>query len=93
MTEVQQERKMSGEKTRPTERAMRAAVEMEIHAACSTTTLSKGHEIDRHFPGYDDMLAALQAVRARFQHLRLGPDEDAVIDRVDAAIAKAEDRK
>jgi len=39
-----------------------------------------------------DMLAALISVRARFQHLRLGPDESAVLDRVQTAIAKAEAR-
>jgi hypothetical protein len=36
-----------------------------------------------------DMLGALKSVRARFQHLRLGPDEEMVLNRVSAAIAKA----
>lgn len=45
-----------------TERAMRCAVEMEIHAACSTTTRVKAIEIDNQFPGYDDMLAALKGL-------------------------------
>ena len=36
-----------------------------------------------------EMLAALVAVRARFQHYRHGPDEDMVMDRVFAAIANA----
>lgn len=36
-----------------------------------------------------ELLAALKNVRARFQHLRLGPDEETVLDRADAAIAKA----
>ncbi len=37
----------------------------------------------------DDMLAALVAVRARFQNLRLTADHETVLDRVDAAISKA----
>ena len=36
-----------------------------------------------------ELLAALIAVRARFQHFRRGPDEEMVMDRVSAAIAKA----
>ena len=36
-----------------------------------------------------ELLAALIAVRARFQHYRHGPDEEMVMDRVSAAIAKA----
>lgn len=51
-------------KTRPSERAMRAAVEMEIHAAISSTTLSKAEELDKAFPAYDDMLAALKSLVA-----------------------------
>lgn len=37
----------------------------------------------------DDMLGALIAVRARFQGYNHGPDEQMVMDRVNAAIAKA----
>ena len=37
-----------------------------------------------------DMLAALKQVRARCQGLRLGLDEELALDRVEAAIARAE---
>lgn len=47
---------------RPSERAMKAAVEMEIHAACSTTTVGKGAALDKAFPAYDEILAALKAL-------------------------------
>lgn len=49
----------ASQKNAPTERAMKCAVAMEIHAAISTQTVAKGREIDLHFPGYDDLLAAL----------------------------------
>ncbi len=35
---------------RPSSRAMKAAVMMEIHASLSTQTVAKGREIDKHFP-------------------------------------------
>ena len=44
--------------SRPTERAMKAAVEMEMHAAVGTTTLAKGETLDKCFPAYDDLLVA-----------------------------------
>ena len=79
---------------RPTERAMRCAVEMEIHAACSTMTIAKGHAIDKHFPGYDDMLAALKSLadtlRSYLAHM--DADDIAELEAARAAIARAEGR-
>lgn len=48
------------------------------------------HEADaRLIAAAPDMLGALIAVRARFQGYNHGPDEQMVMDRVIAAIAKA----
>lgn len=44
--------------TNPSKRAIHAAVDMEVHAACATTTLSKAEALDRHFPDYDDLIEA-----------------------------------
>lgn len=48
--------------SRPTERAMKAAVEMEIHATIGTRTVAKGETLDKWFPAYDDLLDACQKV-------------------------------
>ncbi len=48
--------------SRPTERAMKAAVEMEMHAVVGTTTVAKGETLDKCFPAYDDLLEALTAI-------------------------------
>lgn len=40
-----------------------------------------------------DLLSALINVRARFQHYRHGPDEEMVMNRVDAAIKKAQNKE
>lgn len=53
---------------RPSDRAMKAAVEMEIHAACETTTLGKGLALDQAFPAYDDMLQALKDAQEVLVH-------------------------
>lgn len=78
------------------ERAMKAAVDMEIHAACSTTTVGKALALDRHFPAYDEMLAALKATLADFAawcEIRGGAGTyQPAMDRVQAAISKAEGR-
>lgn len=44
--------------SRPTERALKAAIEMEIHAAVGTRTVDKGAKLDKCFPAYDDLLEA-----------------------------------
>ncbi|MDH1268950.1 hypothetical protein N5C81_15095 [Rhizobium pusense] len=44
--------------SRPTERAMKAAVEMEMHAAVGTRTVDKGATLDKCFPAYDGLLDA-----------------------------------
>ncbi len=49
-------------KPRPPQRAMAAAVEMEIHCAIGSKTIDKAHDIDDRFPAYDEMLAALREV-------------------------------
>lgn len=46
----------------PTQRAMKAAVDMEVHAAISTRTDAKAKALDEHFPGYDAMVAALDRI-------------------------------
>lgn len=46
-------------RNKPTERAFKAAVNMEVHAACSTRTDEKAAALDEHFPAYDDLLTAL----------------------------------
>jgi hypothetical protein len=81
---------MASETTaRPTDRAMKAAVEMEIHAACSTMTIAKGAALDEAFPAYDDMLAALRLgveyddLLLRFKGPRILYDGD--VKEVDAA--------
>jgi hypothetical protein len=48
----------------PSERAMKAAVEMEVHAVLSTTTAAKARELDDAFPAYDSALAALRGIAA-----------------------------
>ncbi|MBZ9807643.1 hypothetical protein [Mesorhizobium sp. ESP-6-2] len=46
----------------PTERAMKCAIEMELHAACSSQTIAKAQAIDDLFPAYDDILSALESI-------------------------------
>lgn len=46
----------------PSQRAMRAAVDMEMHAACSTTTKAKAEALDAIFPEYDNMLLSLKVL-------------------------------
>lgn len=91
------------EHVEPSRRAFEAAISMEIHAACSTQTVGKARELDRHFPAYDDMLAAGAAVLdyATLPEILANNDrhEDTVfairigdLRRLNAAIAKAEGR-
>jgi hypothetical protein len=47
---------------------MKAAVSMEIHAACSTSTLGKGIELDKAFPAYDEVLKALEPFALVAEH-------------------------
>ena len=51
---------------RPSDRAMKAAVNMEAHAALSTRTDAKAAALDDHFPGYDEMLEALKRLVANY---------------------------
>jgi hypothetical protein len=44
-------------------------------------------EVERLTAENEQMRGTLIQVRARFQHLRLGPDENLILDRVDAALA------
>lgn len=53
--------------SRPTERAMKAAVEMEMHAAVGTTTVAKGETLDKCFPAYDDLLRSLRSILAFYE--------------------------
>lgn len=81
------------EETRPTERAMKAAVEMEIHAAVSSSTLAKGAAIDKYFSGYDDLLAALKRIvehQAAYIDELPGAFGVGDLEAARAAIAKAE---
>jgi len=64
---------------RPSERAMKAAVEMEVHAVCSTTTVGKGAALDKAFPAYDELLEALRAI------VDTHYDEDNIIDLTSAS--------
>ena len=73
----------------PSERAMKAAVSMEIHSACSTSTLGKGRALDESFPAYDDLLEALEACAEDDGFLGLTFETR---ERISAAIAKAEGR-
>lgn len=94
---------MSGE-TKLTERAMRAAVCMEVQSAVSTRTDAKAKALDEYFPGYDDMLAALRrAERFIDNGIELGfirmpdvgtpdPAHD-TLTAIRAAISKAEGRQ
>lgn len=82
-----------------TERAMKAAVEMEIHAALSTTTAAKGEELDKYFPAHDEMLIALRECRdlaTLAKSLTANGSDDEYIRAVSALIeitlAKAEGR-
>lgn len=45
--------------SRPTDRAMKCAVMMEVHCALSTQTIGKAKDIDQSFPAYDDVIEAL----------------------------------
>ncbi len=47
---------------RPTDRAMKAAVEMEMHATVGTRTIDKGAMLDKHFPAYDELLEAMKGI-------------------------------
>ncbi|MEK1908204.1 MAG: hypothetical protein AAAB13_20720 [Pseudomonas sp.] len=78
----------------PSERAMKAAVEMELHAACGTMTIAKGRAIDAVFPAYDDVLNALITALPYVEEAE--PDQAyakgavrKVIDQMRAAISKA----
>lgn len=46
----------------PSERAMVAAVQMEIHCTLSTKTVDKGLALDNRFPAYDELLSALKHI-------------------------------
>jgi hypothetical protein len=63
------------------------------HAALA---LARGEERQPDSPravnAHDEMLAALIAVRGRFQNSRFGPDESAVLDRVNAAIEAGKEK-
>lgn len=72
---------------RPTERAMKAAVEMEMHAAVGTRTVDKGATLDKCFPAYDELLAALQEVAGNGDGT--GRNPQLMVDAAIAAIAKA----
>lgn len=67
---------------------MKAAVEMEMHAAVGTRTVDKGTTLDKCFPAYDELLVALKKAVAQLE--RMGSDglSSGAID----AIAKAEGR-
>jgi hypothetical protein len=54
------------EAAKPTERAMRAAVNLEVQEPWLKYTEHTAEELDKSFPAYDDMLAALQALAAKF---------------------------
>lgn len=56
----------TGKTTEPSERAMKAAVVMEVHAACSTTTRAKALALDELFPGHDALLKALADLCAAY---------------------------
>lgn len=84
--------------SRPTERAMKAAVEMEMHAAVGTKTVAKGETLDKCFPAYDELLIeAKRAAEVMERHIwpkpDVGPDHPySVLQALQTAIAKAEGR-
>ncbi|NTA79926.1 hypothetical protein G6L13_05430 [Agrobacterium tumefaciens] len=80
--------------SRPTERAMKAAVEMEMHAAVGTRTVDKGATLDKCFPAYDDLLEAtketLRLFRYNVEDAADAADFAADVEiKLEAAIAKA----
>lgn len=48
-------------------RAMKAAVDMEVHAACSTTTKGKAEALEAHFPAYDKLLSLARDYRGAIE--------------------------
>lgn len=90
---------LAGREDYPSERASRAALQMEIHAALRTTTRAKAVALDCVFPAYDELLAALKDLISR----HAGADETTLVKAVGmgqmlairharAAIDKAEGR-
>lgn len=83
--------------SRPTERAMKAAVEMEMHAAIGTKTVAKGKALDKCFPAYDELLEVaketLRLFRYNVDDAADAADFAAEVEiKIEAAIAKAEGR-
>lgn len=73
----------------PTERAMKAAVDMEVHAACSTQTIAKARALDGHFLGYDDVVVALENLLDFCELVFVKPDQNDDVIAARAALAKA----
>lgn len=81
---------MSEARRIPSLRAMTAAVVMEAHAAVGTRTDAKAHELDDHFPAYDEVLAALQNLVDFCEDVFVKPNENDDLAFARAALAKAE---
>lgn len=65
--------------SRPTERAMKAAVEMEMHATVGTTTVAKGETLDKCFPAYDEFLSASKKLVSAFDEIRSATTAERII--------------
>ncbi len=72
---------------------MKAAVEMEMHAAVGTRTVDKGATLDKCFPAYDELLDALKALHKQAIQSELNsPNHEwgmEAISMASTAIAKA----
>lgn len=64
---------------KPSARALRAAVDMEVHAACSTRTDAKAAALDGHFPAYDEVLDALSLLLTASVEVFDDPECDPVL--------------